>query len=217
MLSFLRLSLCPVGLTLLVSGCYVETSGASPQQDLPQTASPSTAAPDGPADGAGGAQPDPTGSGEGADEPTAAAPADASADPDTGRDGGSEPPDASPPSPPEVPPTPDAGTSEDPSNPFEPPAIQPGEVGSACQRDGDCDAVVTGGFGGILDGICRGESDGYPGGSCSAECSGPTRECGPRALCIRGLCERICSEDADCRLDEAYECRGFLARVCQPD
>ena len=83
----------------------------------------------------------------------------------------------------------------------------PSGVGEACETNADCtpfselDPQCLDSFTGVYD---------LPGGYCTAQCTDPA-DCGSGADCvsllISNFCMRACTETAQCRMDDGYECR----------
>jgi hypothetical protein len=86
--------------------------------------------------------------------------------------------------------------------------------GAPCEAVDECSA-------GDLDPRCLAESQGFPGGSCSAPCEAGAGDCGDGAGCIStsagGLCMGACDANEDCR--DGYRCCASEAGggLCLPD
>jgi len=84
-----------------------------------------------------------------------------------------------------------------------------GNIGNACQVDGDCK--------GYPDPFCEQKAAGVvpcPNGYCSAHCTTPHTWCAPGILCVgvEGIytgCLEVCTDNKQCRTSEGYICRDM--------
>ena len=94
-------------------------------------------------------------------------------------------------------------------------AVEPGgaNYGAACEAATDC--VAANG----LPARCLADSQGFPGGYCSATCAAGIDDCGGSAVCLEtsvgGLCVVECAAASECR--DFYECCAVEASAaCLP-
>lgn len=97
-------------------------------------------------------------------------------------------------------------------------ALEPVTIGESCTFEKECTVNASTEDATCIQESINGESSGWPGGYCSADCSDNSSLCSDNSTCVLlgadSLCLSDCAADSDCRVN--YVCETVLF-VCLPD